>query len=490
MTDLITILGDEEESYKSIDVITDHHIETMARHWRSDAGRDELTRQIMALRLVYDWPALKAIVGICPGIRAESFKINDLFNVMDMHVPLGHGFRAENQMFLDSRRLIGAKACLKMLLLTMFYIDYQVAISQKSEEIKKHYMFAEALARRMQKRGMEFSENFETPEFIRGDVSFVSLNYDPIGLWMQFIANRTLNNSPAVPHVGTPAARLQIFHDMGHFIPARRVDPRRRPSLWYPMNEAAAQRLNESNTTQRVRLSKFLFPHGNLCWRECPDCGKLSAYFGDEWEILSACPFPPPPLKGFETRAVDLDLDSLCESDRAQRQKEIEARTRGQVDARACLHCGTLTYCHHTQTVMQSSFKQTPPSFIDEIQRDLRSVVMQADHIILMGYSLPIDDVTYRSFFAARQQRSNSNTGASKIRCTVVGLCDKHPGWVAPHDLKRGTYPEGTPVRSALDIFGEDNVRFYGGGIPNVLLDGSGAVSAQRVDDLLTWTET
>jgi hypothetical protein len=33
---------------------------------------------------------------------------------------------------------------------------------------------------------------------------------------------------------------------------------------------------------------------------------------------------------------------------------------------------------------------------------------MQADHIILLGFSLPPDDVTYRAFFAARQQKAGN----------------------------------------------------------------------------------
>jgi hypothetical protein len=142
------------------------------------------------------------------------------------------------------------------------------------------------------------------------------------------------------------------------------------------MNEAAAQRLNEvkSGGDLRVRLTKFLFPHGCLCWRECPDCGKLSAYNGDDWDLYSHGLFPPPPLRAFDTKPCPDWID----------RDECEMRALGQVDARKCLHCGTFTFAHHTQVVMQSSFKPRPPSFIEEIERDLRATTMQADHIIFM----------------------------------------------------------------------------------------------------------
>jgi len=157
----------------------------------------------------------------------------------------------------------------------------------------------------------------------------------------------------------------------------------------------------------KVRLIKFLFPHGCLCWRECPNCGKLSTYHPDNWNLNDPRLFPPPPLWTFDDKALP---DWITD------EKERSQRERGKVDARKCLHCDTLTYAHHTQAVMQSSFKPQPPSFIEEIQRDLRATTMRADHIIFMGYSFPVDDVTYRAFFSARRQHSKP------VFCTVVDL--------------------------------------------------------------------
>jgi hypothetical protein len=157
------------------------------------------------------------------------------------------------------------------------------------------------------------------------------------------------------------------------------------------------------------------------------------------------------------------------------------------VDARACLHCGTLTYAHHTQAVMQSSFKPQPPSFIEEIQRDLRATAMRADHVIFMGYSLPLDDVTYRAFFSARCQ---SRLDDKPVRCTIVTKDLSNPDWYRPSALEtRMPAPaKDGVVQAANDIFGKDNVRFYGGGIPNVFLDAGGRVTTEKLDHLLDWS--
>ena len=490
LIDLITILGDTDASYDSITDVTEEQLKAMRRNWKRGANRKELRGRIVNLRLTYDWPALKSAVSICPGSATGKLRLNDLFNLLDMHIPTGFGFRAPahatasgskkrpDEQFFDARRLIGAKNALLMILIASFYVDYQVCITSNPKVLAQYYEFAKALGRRMQRQGEVLSSKkrgLDQPTFYQGDVGFVSLNYDPIALWVQFFANRELNKSPDVPKIGTPPVPLHLFHDFGHLIPARRIGKGEDDWPWYPLNEGAAQRLNElENGDCRVRLTKFLFPHGCLCWRECPDCGKLSAYHGDEWKLNAPGLFPPPPLRAFDRREC---APWITGAEREQREK-------GKVDARKCLHCGTLPYTQHTQAVMQSSFKPRPPSFIEEIQRELRATTMQASHIIFMGYSLPPDDVTYRAFFSARRQRRGT-----KVRCTVVSWDRKNPGWYGPPQLKTLDLSKLPAVNAAVDIFGKENVRFYGGGVPDVFLDKGKATDA-KLEQLLTWSST
>ena len=460
----------------------------MQRNWRSNGGEpdNELRHRIFHLRTLYDWPALKAIIGVCPGAEnGDAFNIVDLFNVLDMHGQSGHGFRVKAGKFLTPQRVLGAHNALKMLLLTFFYIDWHYGIAKHRQDLDWHYDFARALGRRMQQRGLELagSERFDSREFYQGDAAFVSMNYDPVALWCQFVANRDLNRNP--PCVGCPARNLQIFHDLGHFVAGSRVKLKggNKNTPWHPMNESSAQRLNDADhgAGDRIRISKFLLPHGCLWWRECPDCGKLSSYMGNSWCRNSPTLIPPPPLRSFVQ----------CAPFEPRSKEECEAWKRGEVDARACVHCGTLTYAHHTQTMMQSNFKSPPPPFLEEIKRDLRVAVQNADHIILMVYSLPPDDVDYRAFIAARRQR-----GADRpVRCSVV--VGKGHGshwfsasqWVPKLTNMKPSEPPRTTLENARDLFGERNVRFYGGGIPNVFLEG-GTVTNAAVERLLNWEST
>ena len=235
--------------------------------------------------------------------------------------------RTAKSRFLDARRLIGAKNALKLVLLASFYIDYQECICSKRNVLNQYYEFAKVIGRRMQRHGVDLAQRHphERPEFYRGDTGFVSLNYDPIGLWVQFIANRELNRSAAIPHIGSPAVPLHVFNDSGYMIPARRIGRAEAARPWYWMDEAVTQRLNEQATSDsRVRLTKFLFPHGCLCWRECPDCRKLSAYYGDQWELDAPGLIPPPPLRAFDVEPLPDWIDG---DERTEREK-------GAVDAR------------------------------------------------------------------------------------------------------------------------------------------------------------
>lgn len=488
LVDLLTILGDGNENHKSITKISADERDAMGRNMPPGTRQEAIDGNIVNLRLTYDWPALKSIVRVCPGSTSEAFQLNDLFNVLDMHGPAGFGFRApspvtdDGAQFLAARRLMGAKDALRMLLGVAFYIDHQDCIRDKTATLKLYQDFATLLGRRMQELGVALAHQGkppDQPEFYQGDVSFVSLNYDPLALWVQYISNRELNLSPDVPHVGNPAQRLQLFSDGGHLVPSRRIgEPFNGP--WYPMNEAVAQRLNEAVSEKGiVRLTKFLFPHGCLCWRECPDCGKLSSYMGDEWKLDSPSLIPPPPLWGFDKTSCP---DTVKGDERKKRQSEW------RVDTRACVHCGTLTYAHHTQTVMQSSLKAQPPSFIEEIQRDLRAVAMKADHFIFMGYSLPKDDVIYRAFFSARKQvNEKPKTNGTAVRCTVVGRDYENAGWYSPAELDSEKFRKYDAITSARDIFGSANVRFFGGGVPDVFLE-NGVATEQALNRLLKWS--
>ncbi len=303
-TDLLCILGDDTE--ENVYDITSDARDAMSRHWH-DTSPQVLETRVHELRALYDWPALKDVVRACPGFKeGKRFLLPDVFNLIDLHAHSLHGFPVPKR-FLPPGRLVAARRALQLILNTLFYIDWQTALSAKAAELDKHLGFAHLLTKHHQEEGLSLAatmQHFDSREFYLGDVAFASINYDPVALWAQFIANRDANFNP--PCIGVPRVPLKIFHDFGIFMAVstiddqKRAEPEAKARVWYPLNEASAQRLNDrDHESRRVRINKFLFPHGCLCWRECPSCGKLSAYMGKEWDFFSRALIPPPPLRGF-----------------------------------------------------------------------------------------------------------------------------------------------------------------------------------------------
>ena len=491
LADLLLILGDGNEVDK-ITRVTPKQLAAMRRNWDVLATNPAtLEDHIFEMRSLYDWLALKSIISILlfegdPNQQSAKF-LTDLLNILDIHNRTGHGFRTDKDQFLTPVRITGARNALKLLLQTIFFIDWHRLLSdeKKRRYLESHYNFALALGKRVQKNGISLASthDYQDAKFYLGDVSFACLNFDPIAVWVQWLANRELNKSRSVPRIGSRPFRLQVYHDLGHSVPSVRIGGERRGFPRLAMTESAVQRINDPDhgATDRIRLSKFLFPHGCINWRECPDCGKLSSFLSDSWQIDSPTLFPIPPLKGFAKHIEP----------RLRLEKERKEFRRGAVDARACVHCDTLTYLHHTQFVLQSNFKSNPPPFIEEIQRDLRVVVQKSDHIIFMGYSLPPDDVDYRAFFAARRQRDPSK----KVKCSVViGEYPNLRRWLNPSDLSNVSllnlnHDHRETLEATQNLFGKDNVRFYGGGIPQVFSDGA-MTSSSAINQLLRWEST
>ncbi|MBP5247525.1 MAG: hypothetical protein J6Z31_06655, partial [Fibrobacter sp.] len=69
-------------------------------------------------------------------------------------------------------------------------------------------------------------------------------------------------------------------------------------SVWYPCNEPVAQRMIHHDYDHYVtRVGKFFYPHGNVNFSECPNCGKLNISFGEKWGYLSKTLFAHNPFR-------------------------------------------------------------------------------------------------------------------------------------------------------------------------------------------------
>ncbi|MED1421488.1 hypothetical protein [Bacillus smithii] len=136
----------------------------------------------------------------------------------------------------------------------------------------------------------------------------ISMNWDPLLLWLIFNAHREMNESGIKPYIGISPQPVKLFNDFAHFMAVRKIESDT-PGPWFPMNETAVQRLNDpDHNSRRVRIGKFYFPHGSHGFRQCPNCGKLTFYLGNKWKVDSDDLFPRlllPSLSPRKPRSVE-----------------------------------------------------------------------------------------------------------------------------------------------------------------------------------------
>jgi hypothetical protein len=72
-----------------------------------------------------------------------------------------------------------------------------------------------------------------------------------------------------------------------------------------------------------------------------------------------------------------------------------------------------------------------------------------------------------------------------------VNKDDANPDWYSPREISARASAFAKPAREVLnaasEVFGGENVRFYGVGIPGVFLDGGLATEA-KLERLLAWS--
>ena len=436
--------------------------------------------RFQALRKIYDWGTLKQIIQISPKGADENVTIQDLFNLIDLHRASHHGFLNKGGEPIPPESLAGARQALTLILSLLFYEAYQQQLEQP-ETLRQYYEFAEALTQMMVEEGLRKENEGKQAidrEFYLFSYAVISMNWDPLLFWMLFNAHKASNERPSYLEINKRPIPMKLFHDMGHFMGIRKIDGKT-PDVRYPLNEASAQRLNHPDhvAEYRVRMGKFYFPHGCLNGRECPSCGKWVVHLGDKWDVLSPTLFPSPILS---------QLNKVPREPKSQ--EEEEAFNQGQSDAVQCAYCGVITQQHHVPFLVQTNFKHNTPPFLEEIQRDMRVALEKAHHFIFMGYSLPSDDVLYRSLLAARQSRDTKQKICISI---VVGYEPLAPDqWFQDKELEdyflqNPALPAKKTFDSIQAIFGKKaKIRSYMKGIPAVFLSQNRA-DPQKVRTLL-----
>lgn len=457
-----------------------------------DVPRGDVGKLLRNLRRHYDWAALKLIAKAKKGntgkLEDRENYLQEVFTLMDVCIRDGRGFEVDvdgKMVFLPVERIKAAYEALTLLANTMFACAWQKLGAHGQAKLVPYRQFFRSLASIMQKEarlleGQRFALN--TRAFYQFSYSFVTTNFEPLFLWFIWKAHDEVNHGAEV-RIGNPGRMLKLLMNFPNSVGMRKPADVDTPDalssdIWFPCTEAVAQNVNNPKyTDNRVfRLGKYFPVHGMSVTRHCPKCGRLNLYMGDTWDENSKTLFPNGIIAPFNW------------GQKPRTDEEKAAHRRGEYDALECHFCGALTHAYDNFMFMQTQLKCQPPSFIREATDEALADITHAKHIVLLGYSMPLDDAIWGSLLSMMSRRK----GGERLYCSVVATYDENgpKGWLWGKELddyleKKGKLVDDKEkvraIKNAITVFGKENVRAFVQGIPNVFGNGTEA----EVRDLL-----
>lgn len=369
----------------------------------------------------------------------ESFKMIDLYNLIDIQIHKGlnltmHKSISNEKKILYPHHLVQYRK--GILVVLQEYFSMQIKKAQQNKKIHLYVDFFQEIGKvLLQEKGELISDGLDLrdSDFVFSNFSYLSFNWDVLLLWSMFIAHKNLNDQNAFYyHNQKRMFKLKVFNDFATFMTSKSFD--KDTAKWYPYNESVAYRLNDPdrNTDRKVVLIPTFFPHGQTNWLDCPYCGKLSAYLGD-------C---------FKLQSNSLAMRSPLTAD----------------DYYKCVHCGSKLTTKDSAMLLQTLYKSKTP-YLEEIQRAMRIKVEEAKCLIFIGYSLPEDDIDYKSFF-----RSAKTVHDKKVFVVLMGNGFEYRWYEAVEVLNMISDDINKEViLRYCEIFGKKNVLISMVGFPTAM---------------------
>lgn len=315
----------------------------------------------------------------------KDYGINDVFNLIDTALYLKTGLYVNKdgkEHKIEYTELLQAK---RELISTIFE-EFKKNIEAMDDCFYKRYVdFYYALAKRELGKKIECNVDMQEREFFIADYSVINFNWDLCSLFPIIESNRILNheNDRYINKEGLP--QLRMYTDFNYECASLMKDV-----PWFPFTEPAAAIANSDKHMgkRRVVLLKAFFPHGLMNSFKCPKCARHSLYLGNQLEIKEV------------SKSIDYSKDKPLYK---------------------CPNCGTEISAKDFNVLVQSNFKERN-SFLEETRIKMFCELESAEKLVFIGYSMPQDDVDYRTFFKS----------LNNVKEVHVVLKDKNV-----HDFKR-----------------------------------------------------
>lgn len=299
---------------------------------------------------------------VAKRFERKDYGINDVFNLIDTALYLKTGLYVNEdgeEHKIEYTELLQTK---RKLISTIFE-EFKKNIEAMDDCFYKSYVdFYYALAKRELSKKIECNIDMQKREFFIADYSVINFNWDLCSLFLIIEANKKLNheNDRYINKEGLP--QLKMYTDFNYECASLMNG-----APWFPFTEPAAAIANSDKHMgkRRVVLLKAFFPHGLMNSFKCPKCARHSLYLGNQLEIKEV------------SKTIDYSLNNKLYN---------------------CPNCDTEISAKDFNILVQSNFKERN-SFLEETRIKMFCELESAEKLVFIGYSMPQDDVDYRTFF-------------------------------------------------------------------------------------------
>lgn len=318
---------------------------------------------------------------VAERFERKDYGINDVFNLIDTALYLKTGLYS-NEEKIEYLELLHAKREL----ISCIFEEFKKNIEVMDDCVYKKYVdFYYQLAKRELNKKINGNVKMDAREFFIADYSIINFNWDLCSLFPIIESNRILNheNDRYINKEGLP--QLKMYTDFNYECASLMNG-----APWFPFTEPAAAIANSDKHMgkRRVVLLKAFFPHGLMNSFKCPKCARHSLYLGKQLKIKDAC------------NSIDYIKNEPLYK---------------------CMSCGTEISAKDFNVLVQSNFKERN-SFLEETRIKMFCELESAEKLVFIGYSMPQDDIDYRTFFKS----------LNNVKEAHVVLYDKNS-----HDFKK-----------------------------------------------------
>lgn len=355
--------------------------------------------------------------------REGDYVMNDVYNFIDNALSLQSALYYKDEKTDKEEKIDGTEVLKCKRDLICFIFDEFIKVMQKNREqnaieYQKYVDFFYKLAKRelnFKADGIK-SNGTDRKNYI-SSYSVINFNWDFYSIFAIKDAHKRLNHENGNFLAGGRNPQLRMYTDFNCECAAK-VD---KNSLWYPFTEGMAQVVNNGkkyDTTRRVVLTKVYYPHGLMNLFKCPKCARHSIYLGD------------------------LDINEVIN----------KLDYKSDEDLYVCPYCGAKVTAQDFDVLIQSNFK-TRNAYLEENRIRMYTDLEDADNLVFIGYSMPSDDVDYRTFFKSLYNLKN---------VYVVSYDKNNPHGFEKIDLNADTREKhGETIERYCDVFKNGNVNLY-----------------------------